>query len=60
MKHLTVAIPYFLLGGLGIFVGLAKLDHAAYVQCVPCLLAGAGFAWVGIQEARVWRRQRSQ
>ena len=55
MRHLVVAIPYSLAGAFFIFVSAAKESHSAYLQSIICLMVGVCFAFVGIQQLRLWR-----
>ena len=41
VKHLVIAIPYCLLGGLLMLVGGGKMFHAAYLQALVCFAVGA-------------------
>ena len=50
-----VAIPYSLAGAFFIFVSAAKESHSAYLQSIICLMVGVCFAFVGIQQLRLWR-----
>ena len=52
VKHSSVAIAYCLAGGFLIFVGMAKLGHAAYIQAFMCLTVGVCLAFVAMKQAR--------